>query len=98
MHCGIALRESGSIDFYHNFRMVEAASNTIRKDADEGIFQDVTADFNSLYFKNDAQIYRCSMSWKQMIGFSVSSAIDLDHEHLGHSKALSKTWKKLTNN
>lgn len=31
VHCGIALRKSGSIDFYYNFRLVEETCSTLYK-------------------------------------------------------------------
>jgi hypothetical protein len=31
MHCGIALRKSGSLDFYYNFRHVEETDPTLEK-------------------------------------------------------------------
>lgn len=88
LHSGITMRKSGCIDFYSNFRLVEETQASVeatvtglnedrfkatRKDA--GKFQDVASDFGSLYFKDQVDIYRCSMSWKNEIGLSVSKPI-----------------------
>ena len=78
MHCGIALRKSGSLDFYYNFRLVEETDPTLHKstlelnhtqgsgyrvDKDAAEFSNIYADFGQLYFTDTIHIYKCSMSW-----------------------------------
>jgi hypothetical protein len=77
-HAGITIRESGCLDFYYNYRLVEETKasfkDTVKGYNEEryleackhktGNFIDVNADFGCLYFRDGRDIYRCPISWK----------------------------------
>lgn len=47
--CGIALRHSGSIDFFWNFRVVD--SRLVNDLVVDGYVEDIESDFGFLYYK-----------------------------------------------
>ena len=72
---GIALRKSGSIDFYYDFKLVES-SEVEDKDGDKRIYTAIDQDFNDIHFKcyekkkegknitEKVVVYSCQASWK----------------------------------
>jgi hypothetical protein len=48
-HCGIALRNSGSLDFFWNYRIVD--SFEVEDRMFDGFVADISADFGYLYYK-----------------------------------------------
>ena len=79
---GIALRKSGAIDFYYDFRLVEISEAIPNKQ----VYTAIDSDFTDLHFKcyersddpsdpyEKVVLYSCSISWKQRIGI-LSSVI-----------------------
>lgn len=107
-HCGIVLRLSGCLDFYLNYRLVEATPNHMRdkdnadnnndeKISDQNKFTFVTSDFKNIYFRDDQNIYTIAMSWKQMMGLKVSLIVPID-TGLSRRQSLNKKWKMINNN
>jgi len=73
-HNGIALRASGGIDFYFNFRLVESKE----ADPEKLTFTEINGDFLRLVFKvwnaekQKLISYTCPNDWKQRIGLGTS--------------------------
>ena len=73
---GIALRKSGSVDFYYDFKLVESSQAIPEK----RIYIGIDCDFNDLHFKcyeksddptnpyEKVVQYCCNTTWKQRIG------------------------------
>ena len=79
---GIALRKSGSLDFYYDFKLVESSEAIPEK----RIYTAIDCDFNDLHFKcyeksdddpcnsyEKVVQYSCNTTWKQRIGILSSN-------------------------
>ena len=78
---GIALRQSGSLDFYYDFKLVESSAAV----PGERVYTAIDSDFTDLHFKcweksDDPENsyekvvwYVCRTSWKQRVGILSST-------------------------
>ena len=53
--CGIALRESGSLDFYWNYRIVDTLEVNDR--LFDGYVEEIDSDFEFLYYKKISYVW-----------------------------------------
>lgn len=68
---GAALRSDNTVDFYHNFNLVQTNSSQ---------FEDIDIDFNYLYLKEferegEVRIHRIKCTWQQDIGLRVATGM-----------------------
>jgi hypothetical protein len=53
--CGVALRESGSLDFFWNYRIVD--SFVVKDELFDGYVEDIDSDFEFIYYKKVSYIW-----------------------------------------
>ena len=106
-HVGLALRESGNLDFYCRFRLVEATSfdfGEFSEDEEESAkrigfsrITSVNADFDYLYFRDKHKIHMCPIQWKIMIGLKTARQYKV-HQERDKGRSVDKIWNKITRN
>lgn len=53
--CGVALRESGSLDFFWNYRIVDTFE--VKDELFDGYVEDIDSDFEFIYYKKVSYIW-----------------------------------------